>query len=455
MSFRALLFSRNPETNAALTTACTSADIRAEICNDIFTAIKKVTQQSYSCVLADWSDQPDAGFLLKRARESGANQGVVAIGVVEKEPTATEMRDHHLDFLIFRPIAPEEAQNVLARATQRMQPASEESLPAESAIPYEQPLDAGASTAFVSSRQRLEPPPAEHVEPELIQQEALDAGPEPEFETAEQRPGAGTPIFQRICAAMVIFATVFVLWTTRDSIGYLAHTPEGAVNVLRESVMSLFYVPPTDPMPVHVPGAHAQEAVYVDNSKSEAPAPQIGVAESEADLRESHIELRKAADFPLPTPDVRHPDPQSAHPRTVVPESLRGSAPITSPVIVSSNPAQMLPVSAPMSPPVSSQSFSEPVPVSEEVARALLIQSVNPEYPPEGLAQKLHGPVVLQAIIGRDGHIEDLKIIRGYFVLGKAAIAAVKQWRFQPYSINGRPAQTQTVITIDFKNPTS
>ncbi len=95
------------------------------------------------------------------------------------------------------------------------------------------------------------------------------------------------------------------------------------------------------------------------------------------------------------------------------------------------------------------------MPVSEEAERALLLQSVKPEYPPEALAQKMHGTVVLQAIIGRDGRIEDLKIIRGYFVLGKAAIDAVKQWRFQPYSVNGRPAQTQTNITINFSYPTS
>jgi protein TonB len=124
-------------------------------------------------------------------------------------------------------------------------------------------------------------------------------------------------------------------------------------------------------------------------------------------------------------------------------------------VVVTVNAAQMMPVSVPAVSPASTQSFSEPVPVSEEAERALLIQSVKPEYPPEALAQKLHGTVVLQAIIGRDGRIEDLKIIRGYFVLGKAAIAAVKQWRFQPYSVNGRAAQTQTVITVDFNSPTS
>jgi len=80
---------------------------------------------------------------------------------------------------------------------------------------------------------------------------------------------------------------------------------------------------------------------------------------------------------------------------------------------------------------------------------------VKPEYPPEAAAQKLHGTVVLQAIIGRDGQVEDLKIVRGYFLLGKAAIAAVKQWHFQPYNVNGHATQTQTVITIDFDNPSS
>ena len=52
--------------------------------------------------------------------------------------------------------------------------------------------------------------------------------------------------------------------------------------------------------------------------------------------------------------------------------------------------------------------------------------------------------------IGRDGHIEDVKIVRGSFLLSQAAIDAVKQWQFQPYMLNGRPARTQTVITINF-----
>jgi protein TonB len=121
------------------------------------------------------------------------------------------------------------------------------------------------------------------------------------------------------------------------------------------------------------------------------------------------------------------------------------------PVVVTVNPA-LLPVSAPLSQPAIRQA-NEPVVVSEEAARALLVHTVNPVYPPEALAQKLHGPVVLQVVIGRDGAVEDLKIVRGYFVLGRAAIAAVKQWRFQPYSPNGHASATQTVITINFSYP--
>jgi periplasmic protein TonB len=100
------------------------------------------------------------------------------------------------------------------------------------------------------------------------------------------------------------------------------------------------------------------------------------------------------------------------------------------------------------------QQVNEPVALTEEAARAMLIRSVDPIYPPEGVAQKLHGAVVLQALIGRDGTVQDLKIVRGYFILGRAAIAAVKQWQFQSYTLNGHAAATQTVITVNFSAPT-
>src|ERR1700690_37562 len=102
MPFRALVFSKSPETNAAIAAACSSAGIHPEVCSDIFTAIDKAKTRAFSCVIADWADQPEASFLLKRARESVPNRGTVAVVIVDNEPTAAEMRDHRLDFLIYR-----------------------------------------------------------------------------------------------------------------------------------------------------------------------------------------------------------------------------------------------------------------------------------------------------------------------------------------------------------------
>src|SRR5208282_2205736 len=124
MAFRALLFSKSPETNTAITVACESTGIRVDVCEDIFNAIEKGKTQAYSCVILDWAAQPEAGFLLKRARESKPNQNTVAIVVVDHDPSAAEIRDSRLDFLIYRPISAEEAEAVLTKASEKMQPLS-------------------------------------------------------------------------------------------------------------------------------------------------------------------------------------------------------------------------------------------------------------------------------------------------------------------------------------------
>src|ERR1700731_1626241 len=126
MAFRALLFSKNAETSTAMTAACGNTGIRVEVRSDIFTAIDLVKVRVFSCVIVDWADQPEATFLLKRARESASNPETVSIAVVDHEPTAAEMRDNRLDFLIYRPIADGEAAAVLTKASEKMPPLSAE-----------------------------------------------------------------------------------------------------------------------------------------------------------------------------------------------------------------------------------------------------------------------------------------------------------------------------------------
>jgi TonB family protein len=104
-------------------------------------------------------------------------------------------------------------------------------------------------------------------------------------------------------------------------------------------------------------------------------------------------------------------------------------------------------------PPEAAMSAIEPVNLPEPAARELLAQPVEPEYPAAARAGGLRGSVVLQVTIGRDGAVQDVKFLQGSLVFARAAIDAVKQWRFKPYSMNGRAVSVQTVITLNFKPP--
>jgi len=432
-----------------MTVACQIAEIRAEVCSDIFTAIEKGKTRAFSCVIVDWADQPEASFLLRRARESAPNRETVAVAIVDNEPTAAEMNDNRLDFLIYRPISAEEADVVLAKASLQMKPLTADAL-AETSV-ADDANGAGASTASDG---------AEHSQPNQSASSPADHSVEGADEIAavedyiEPRGHGNATGFREVLAAMLLIAAMVCLWRSREALVYLARTPEGRFTVLRESVAALFYLNQTGAADVGSVGTDAQQDAYFSrnpaSSNGQTPAIKVVATESTGEER---VFLPKAPDMPLPMAVFERQDVTPIHVRrAAIPESMRDSAPIERPVVVTVSPAQMMPVSAPQ-PLAAVQQFSEPVTLSEEAARALLVHTVNPVYPPEGVAQKLQGPVVLQAVIARDGSVEDLKLVRGYFILGRAAIAAVKQWRFQPYSINGHAAATQTVITINFTYP--
>jgi len=459
MAFRALLFSKSSETSAAMTAACKSAGIHAEVCSDIFTAIEKAKTQAFSCVIVDWADQPEATFLLKRAHESAPNRDTVAVTIVDHDPTQVELRDNRLDFLIYRPISAEEANAVLAKASEQMQPlsaedAAESSAEADASSEGPSAVSVGADAAELSHQD----PPVGFREADAARGDYdgeiasdEDTSDEDEVESQKHSHAIG---FRGACAAVLVVAAVFCLWRSRDAFEYLSRTPEGRFHVLRESVAALFYANQKGALPVGSATGDAQQDAYFSrdpSSNSNAQTPALGVVATESTL-EARISLPKPPDFPLPVPVFEHQEPAPIHvERAAIPDSMRNSAPIERPVVVTVNPPQMMPISVPQPQPI--QQFSEPVALSEEAARAMLVHIVNPVYPPQALAQKLHGPVVLQAVIGRDGSVEDLKIVRGYFILGRAAISAVKQWRFQPYSVSGHAAATQTVITVNFSYP--
>lgn len=88
--------------------------------------------------------------------------------------------------------------------------------------------------------------------------------------------------------------------------------------------------------------------------------------------------------------------------------------------------------------------------ISASRAVGLLVNKVQPEYPPIAHAARVQGTVVLQAMIGKTGSIEDLHVISGPAMLQQAALDAVKQWTYKPYLLNGEPVEVLTTVNIIF-----
>ena len=57
---------------------------------------------------------------------------------------------------------------------------------------------------------------------------------------------------------------------------------------------------------------------------------------------------------------------------------------------------------------------------------------------------------MLQALIGKDGTIQNLHVVSGHPMLTGAALDAVKQWKYKPYYLNGEPVEVETTINVNF-----
>jgi TonB family protein len=88
--------------------------------------------------------------------------------------------------------------------------------------------------------------------------------------------------------------------------------------------------------------------------------------------------------------------------------------------------------------------------ISAGVAQGNLAKKVSPEYPIDAKLSGISGTVILQALIGKDGHIADVHVVSGPPALQRAALDAVKQWEYRPYLLNGQPVEVNTTVNVVF-----
>lgn len=85
------------------------------------------------------------------------------------------------------------------------------------------------------------------------------------------------------------------------------------------------------------------------------------------------------------------------------------------------------------------------------ITKAKVLKRVNPVYPEGALKRGVFGPVVIDMIIDKQGAPKSMHVIKGDPALAKAVLEALRQWRWEPYKLNGEPVEVESSMTVNFE----
>ena len=92
-----------------------------------------------------------------------------------------------------------------------------------------------------------------------------------------------------------------------------------------------------------------------------------------------------------------------------------------------------------------------PIRIGGTIQQPALVHRVEPVYPGLAVSARIEGTVILEAIVDEEGRVESLKVLRSLGVLDRAALEAVRQWRYSPVLLNGRPEKFILTVVVTFK----
>jgi periplasmic protein TonB len=464
MSPRSLLFSSDQETSRQLGQALYELGFQVEHCPEIFRAVEKLTSHTFEIIAADWDDGVEASFLLKTARDLKSNCEAFAIAIARPELAPAAQRAG-ANLVLSKPVLPGQVRHTLLTSDQfvaRVRPPQSavdsvhRPVAPVSAAPQQEPKRHTATYIKTRSAPSSSASSVEDVLPLGAHLDsAIDPGTADSFRSSQiqtlfssepwatkmkdsPRKGVLRRFLRRGMLGIAVVATGSVLYGPLRSGAITASVGQIYRNA-RETTQNWLKPSPQAASEVAAAEVPRQEllsllpkrviTIHVGRVRPTPMTPQeISLALSQEPLRSlSQVES---------DPPVMQPSPASYESR--IPGSLKvaPAVPDFSPKISPSLLAAL-----------------EPVGLSADLSEKLLIQKVQPVYPDQAVRAGLQGLVVLQAAIGKDGLVHDLKLISGSWLLGQAACQAVRQWRYKPYFMNGHAVNAQTVVTVDFKLP--
>jgi protein TonB len=101
--------------------------------------------------------------------------------------------------------------------------------------------------------------------------------------------------------------------------------------------------------------------------------------------------------------------------------------------------------------PAPAQKPAGPLRVGGTVVAPAKVRHVTPVYPQIAMSARVEGVVILDAMIGEDGIVRELRVLKSIPLLDQAALDAVRQWRFTPTLLNGQPTPVVMTVNVSFK----
>jgi protein TonB len=185
---------------------------------------------------------------------------------------------------------------------------------------------------------------------------------------------------------------------------------------------------------------HLSTPVSMGQPLADAPAVRTHGGTNTASSPSSVIILRPSTRFQPGTPVASDDAGQTVGSGPLIPDGIKGD-PHGLQDFFGTGTRPIVPAAPrPAAPPVQVSHMSE----------GDLVRKILPTYPPLARAARLQGQVVLQAVISKQGAIENLRVLSGHPMLVPAAIEAVRQWRYRPYVLNSEPVEVETQITVKF-----
>jgi TonB family protein len=303
-----------------------------------------------------------------------------------------------------------------------------------------------ADPSHANPSQDADPAPA----PRFSMVSAIDA---PSFAALGEEDSGGSGGNKKILIAAVAVLALAAL-------GYFGYGKLSKSNTQPVSTPRDSEQPAPAPAPMSSPVAPSVRTPDRASSATQSLVPKIAPAASpgkpSAGVGDSPVTRIAAIIAADSEPGTKQPDSAPIHVKATTRAKTHAQAeesapPLPSPLAVASANDSAL------SGLMSSASTSVPKPslatvkISQGVSQGLLIKRVQPKYPAAALAVRTQGAVQIEATINKEGNVTNLKVLSGDPVLARAALEAVRQWRYKPYYLDGNPVEIETQITVNFK----